>query len=968
MELMELLYKPDMWWIIGLLVATIVLGYYSGRDTRSVRDFAVGKKGFVTPILVFTLIATNCGGGSLLGHTGEIFKAGVIFLVVELGIAMGSLLFARFVAPRFDSRFRKLLSVGDVMERIYGDVMITRLTAILGTLFAIGMIAGQFLAIGIAMEVFLGVNGPISVVVFGLIVTAYSIFGGVKAVTITDVMQLAVIVVVLPIIASLGLWKYGGTWGIISNIGKIDPAYTTIFHHDLYSVYAMMFLINLGQVIVFYPPVVQRILMARSPRQIAQVFYAYGAFRIIFAGLILLIAFTGINIQVETGETLNSNSVILKVVETFLPYGYKGMAAIAILAAIMSTADSHLNAASVLFTHNVLMPDKEGKYKKDEERMEEKELEAFRMKDTEKLFRMRFVTAAIGSLGILLALMSENILRLFYSSEALFAALVGFPLFMGLFYFKVSRLQYWACAISAITGYIFVTWYSAAYNVKNLVEYGPPLTAIFAGALGFITMHILQNRGIAFVSQETQLRKDKRGNTIETSIPIATRISIWKKIKSLSKFIPTPSRITKYCTNKYRKVNPQVMLFCTFCIGSYAVPFFMFPWGKDSGDNFITAIVIRIIASILCFALAFHQYWPQRYEKIMPVLWHFTLFFCLPYGTTILYFVERGSQEWVLNMSLAIVLLISMTDWRTFVLLSILGVSAGYTTFKILLDDPSIGDFSFDASMASFYTLLFTLLIGFFFVRRKEEDMEEKEENFGISIGMIAHEIKNYLSGIKMPAELIRFIISSNKRQVPVEGGIVYSIEMNQEDNETVERMIGEIPDVAQKSLAKLSQMIDAVRNSNDIEARQVHSVKEALRDLLDQLPDLRPEQRQRITIRVRNDIYYRGLQTDFCLVIENLIRNAFGYGGSDVNIQVFVRDQQIIIEDDGIGIPEDQVEKIFDKFYTGESPLGTGLGLALCKTKIELMGGKIYCQSEVDRYTRFIIEMPKIKGPEEIS
>jgi Na+/proline symporter/signal transduction histidine kinase len=965
MQGLEILYNPDIWWVIGLLVATIALGYYAGKDTRSVRDFAVGKRGFITPILVFTMIATEFGGGAIVGSTAEIFKSGLIFAIAGLGVALSSFLLGKYIVPRFDHRFKRMISVGDVMEGLYKDVTITKFTGIFGALFAVGMIGGQLLALGVTMQMFLGVNAAFSIILMGGIITLYSVFGGVKAVAITDVMQLAVMVIIIPIIASLGIWELKGPWGIVNRVTEIDMRYVSIVGHDMFWPYFALFLIFASEVMLFYPPLVQRLLMAHTRKELAIVFYANASFRVIFLVLITFIAFTAICLNADGGD-IQANNVVLKVVENYLPAGYKGMAAIAILAAIMSTADSHLNAASVLFTHNVLMPDEE-KYRQDEEKLEEADLEEFRKRDEKKLFKMRFVTAGIGILAIILAINSENILKVLYSSNALWTAIIGFPLLMGIFRFKVSPKQFWACAFTAGIAYILSVLYENNHQDMNL-DFVPPLAAIIFGSIGFMTTHLLENTGFTLISEETQLRKDREGNLIETIVLVQDKVSIWRKITGLSEFVPTPTRIAKYCTDKYKKVNPQVMLFCAFCIGSYAAPFFMFPWGKDGGENFITAIVIRIIASVLCFALAFHQYWPQRYEKIMPILWHFTLFFCLPYGTTILYFVERGSQEWVLNLSLATILLISMTDWRTFVLLTILGVSSGYMTFKWFLEDPSLGNFSFNATLASLYALTFTLLIGFFFVRRKEEDMDAKEENFGSSIAMLAHEVKNYLAGVLMPAELAKFIMLNNKRKVVKAGAVEYKIEMNKEDNDTVDRMIEEIPEVASKSLAKLDQMIDAVRGVSESGSCRLYSVKSSLKDILAGLPDLRPEQRERITIKCRNDINYRGLKNDFHIVIENLIRNAFRYGGSNVNVQIFVQGQKITVEDNGVGIPEEDLYKVFEKFYTGSKASGTGLGLALCKTKIEAMGGKIYCQSELGRYTRFIIEMPKVKGNQEES
>ncbi|MEE8300291.1 MAG: PAS domain S-box protein [Desulfatiglandales bacterium] len=73
----------------------------------------------------------------------------------------------------------------------------------------------------------------------------------------------------------------------------------------------------------------------------------------------------------------------------------------------------------------------------------------------------------------------------------------------------------------------------------------------------------------------------------------------------------------------------------------------------------------------------------------------------------------------------------------------------------------------------------------------------------------------------------------------------------------------------------------------------------------------------------------------------------------------------EISVTDTGIGIPADELEKIFDRFYQAEESLtkeikGTGLGLAIAKGLIEAHGGKIWVESKVDKGTRFTFTLPR--------
>jgi signal transduction histidine kinase len=71
-------------------------------------------------------------------------------------------------------------------------------------------------------------------------------------------------------------------------------------------------------------------------------------------------------------------------------------------------------------------------------------------------------------------------------------------------------------------------------------------------------------------------------------------------------------------------------------------------------------------------------------------------------------------------------------------------------------------------------------------------------------------------------------------------------------------------------------------------------------------------------------------------------------------------RDVQIIFEDTGIGIPPENLPKIFNPFYSTR-PDGTGLGLSITKNIVEQNGGKIEVKSQVHVGTKFIITLPAI-------
>ena len=101
-----------------------------------------------------------------------------------------------------------------------------------------------------------------------------------------------------------------------------------------------------------------------------------------------------------------------------------------------------------------------------------------------------------------------------------------------------------------------------------------------------------------------------------------------------------------------------------------------------------------------------------------------------------------------------------------------------------------------------------------------------------------------------------------------------------------------------------------------------------------------------------------------FELIITNLITNSIQSLGdrSEAIIKIGISRNddmnQIILEDNGCGIPKELVEKIFMPFFTTRKN-GYGLGLSIVRQMVHLHGGSVSCESEYGEWTRFIIELP---------
>ena len=102
-------------------------------------------------------------------------------------------------------------------------------------------------------------------------------------------------------------------------------------------------------------------------------------------------------------------------------------------------------------------------------------------------------------------------------------------------------------------------------------------------------------------------------------------------------------------------------------------------------------------------------------------------------------------------------------------------------------------------------------------------------------------------------------------------------------------------------------------------------------------------------------------------MVIYNLVDNAIKYNRPGGYVDVSVNNDGIIkIKDNGIGIPEESIDRIFERFYRVDKSHskevgGTGLGLSIVKHAVMTLGGDISLKSKLNEGSEFTVTLPKL-------
>ncbi|MBM7835092.1 HAMP domain-containing sensor histidine kinase [Clostridium sardiniense] len=214
-------------------------------------------------------------------------------------------------------------------------------------------------------------------------------------------------------------------------------------------------------------------------------------------------------------------------------------------------------------------------------------------------------------------------------------------------------------------------------------------------------------------------------------------------------------------------------------------------------------------------------------------------------------------------------------------------------------------------------------------------------------VANVSHELKTPLTSIKGFAETLRYV----------------------DDEETKNKFL----DIIDKEAVRLTRLINDILVLSNLESNTIEEMEEFLPDdIIDDVINILSEQASRKDIKVtfyRDNInYILGQRDKFLQMALNIIENAIKYSeeGAKVDIKSFSRNgyYNFIVRDTGIGIPEDDLPRIFERFYRVDKARksgGTGLGLAIVKHIVKSFGGTIEVKSVLNEGTEFIFKIKHI-------
>ncbi len=342
--------------VILYLLVTIAIGLWAARRVKTTADFAIAGRHLPLVMIVTTTFATWFGSETVLGIPAK-FVQGGLNGVVEDPFGAGSCLI--LVGLFFAAKLYKmtLLTISDYYRERYGRVVEVVCSLII-ILSYLGWVSAQVTALGLVFNLLSdgAISPPLGMVIGTASILAYTLFGGMWSVAVTDFIQMIILVVGLSIIAVFAGNLAGGADKVLALAASKElfkflpePGFKEI---AFFIAAAMtMMLGSIPQQDVF-----QRVMSANSVAAATNGPIIGGVCYILFAFVPMFIIVSALIIMPEAAATLikeDPQKVIPLLVMQKMPFVMQVLFFGALLSALKSTASATLLAPSVTFVENI---------------------------------------------------------------------------------------------------------------------------------------------------------------------------------------------------------------------------------------------------------------------------------------------------------------------------------------------------------------------------------------------------------------------------------------------------------------------------------------------------------------------------------------------------------------------------------------------------------------------------------------
>jgi len=439
------------------------IGYLAWRRTKNLSDYILGGRRLGSWVTAMSASASDMSGWLLLGLPGYAYAAGLEAGWIALGLLVGTYVNWRLVAARL--RHYSVIA-GDSQtlpeffeNRFHDETRLLRtVSAIFILLFFLFYTSSGLVAGGKLFNAVFDLPYHWAVTAGALVIVIYTFFGGFLAVSWTDLFQgllMALALLIVPLIAISGLGGWGAT---LSSVSETNPALLnalTNVKNEPLGLLAIISLMAWGLGYFGQPHILARFKAIRSVTEIPaarRIAVSWVSITLICA---VLVGLVGIGYLEQPLQGADTEKVFILLVDALFHPVVAGLCLAAILAAIMSTADSQLLVSAAALTSDLYKP-------------------FFRRAASEQelIWTGRVAVLVIAMIGLVLAWDPERkILDLVAYAWAGFGAAFGPTLILSLYWRRMNR--YGALAGIIVGGLTVVIWKQLSGGLFDIYEIVP---------------------------------------------------------------------------------------------------------------------------------------------------------------------------------------------------------------------------------------------------------------------------------------------------------------------------------------------------------------------------------------------------------------------------------------------------------------------------------------------------------------
>ncbi len=342
--------------VILYLLVTIAIGLWAARRVKNTADFAIAGRHLPLVMIITTTFATWFGAETVLGIPAKFVQGGLNGVVEDpFGAGTCLILVGLFFAAKL---YRMtLLTISDYYRERYGR-LVEVVCSLIIILSYLGWVSAQVTALGLVFNLLSdgAISPPLGMVIGTVSILAYTLFGGMWSVAVTDFIQMIILVVGLSIIAVFAGNLAGGADKVLALAASKDlfkflpePGFKEIAFFI-----ASAMTIMLGS--IPQQDVFQRVMSANSVGAATKGPVIGGVCYILFAFVPMFIIVSALIVMPEAAATLikdDPQKVIPLLVMQKMPFVMQVLFFGALLSALKSTASATLLAPSVTFVENI---------------------------------------------------------------------------------------------------------------------------------------------------------------------------------------------------------------------------------------------------------------------------------------------------------------------------------------------------------------------------------------------------------------------------------------------------------------------------------------------------------------------------------------------------------------------------------------------------------------------------------------